>query len=96
MRRRRRIVARRNLLLVSGSSNPELARSIAAGIGVKLGAVELATFANGETYCRFAESVRGADLFIVQSCSRPVNDHLVQLLLMAHSARSPPRTESPR
>ena len=87
MRRRRRIVARRNLLLVSGSSNPELARSIAAGIGMKLGAVELATFANGETYCRFAESVRGADLFIVQSCSRPVNDHLVQLLLMAHSAR---------
>jgi ribose-phosphate pyrophosphokinase len=85
--RRRRIVARRNLLLFSGSSNPELAGSIAARLGVGLGAVELETFANGETYCRFGESVRGADVFLVQSCVRPVNDHLVQLLLMAHSAR---------
>lgn len=47
--RRRRIVARRNLLLFSGSSNPELAGSIAARLGVELGAVELETFANGET-----------------------------------------------
>ena len=80
-------MTRRNLLLFSGSSNPELAGSIAARLGVELGAVELETFANGETYCRFGESVRGADVFLVQSCARPVNDHLVQLLLMAHSAR---------
>ena len=80
-------MSRRNLLLFSGSSNPELAGCIAARLGVELGAVELDTFANGETYCRFGESVRGADVFLVQSCAQPVNDHLVQLLLMAHSAR---------
>jgi ribose-phosphate pyrophosphokinase len=85
--RRSRIVVRRRLTLVAGSSNPELARAIATELGVDLEPVELATFANGETYCRYAESIRGADVFIVQSCSRPVNDHLVQLLLLAHSAR---------
>ncbi len=87
MRRTRRIVARRSLALVAGSSNPKLAHAIAAELGAELEPVELETFANGETYCRYAESIRGADVFIVQSCSRPVNDHLVQLLLLAHSAR---------
>src|SRR3970040_3112270 len=45
------------------------------------------TFANGETYCRFRESIRGADVFIVQSGSPPVNDHLVELLIMINAAR---------
>lgn len=77
----------RGLRLFSGSSNPELAGRIADRLGTRCGPVELETFANGETYCRYGESVRGADVAIVQSCSPPVNDHLVELLLLIHAAR---------
>ncbi len=89
-RRRRRRSHRRSLpevRLFAGRSNPLLAAAIAERLGMQLGAVELETFANGETFCRFAESVRGTDVFLVQSCSPPVNDHLVELLLMADAAR---------
>ena len=47
----------------------------------------LKTFANGEIYCRFEESVRGADVFLVQSTCRPVNDSLVELLIMINAAK---------
>jgi ribose-phosphate pyrophosphokinase len=75
------------LLLVSGSSHPDLAGQIADRLGTRLGAIELATFANGETYCRFRESVRGLDVFLIQSCSHAPNDELVELLLMIQAAR---------
>ena len=75
------------LMVFTGPSNEELAAAIAARVGVALGDVELDTFANGEAYCRYRESVRGADVFLVQSCSPPVNDRLVELLLMANAAR---------
>jgi len=78
---------RRHLLVFSGTSNPALAEQIARRLGTRLGPIEHETFANGETYCRFGESIRGADVFLVQSCSPPVNDHLVELLLMIHAAR---------
>jgi ribose-phosphate pyrophosphokinase len=91
MRRRRPGLLRRRprprLHLVSGRSNPALAARIAESLGTHCSAVELETFANGETYCRYPESIRGADLFVVQSCSPPVNDHLVELLLLIHAAR---------
>ena len=74
-------------MLFSGRSNPVLAGAIAARLGIGLGAIELETFANDETYCRFSESVRGADVFLLQSCSPPVNDRLVELLLMIDAAR---------
>jgi ribose-phosphate pyrophosphokinase len=86
-RRRRSLLHRRWLLLASGRSNPELAGRIADRLGTRLADVRLETFANGETYCRFGESVRGADAFLLQSCSQPVNDHLVELLLMIQAAR---------
>jgi len=75
------------LMLFSGRSNLELAERIAEHLNIELGDVELNTFANGETYCRFRESIRGADVFIVQSGSPPVNDHLVELLIMINAAR---------
>jgi ribose-phosphate pyrophosphokinase len=78
---------RRRPLVFAGTSNPELAERIADRLGTRPGPVEHETFANGETYCRFGESIRGADVFLVQSCSPPVNDHLVELLLMIHAAR---------
>jgi ribose-phosphate pyrophosphokinase len=79
--------ARPGWLLFAGRSNPALAERIAEGLGTRCGPLELETFANGETYCRFGESVRGADVVLVQSCSPPVNDHLVELLLLVHAAR---------
>jgi ribose-phosphate pyrophosphokinase len=86
-RHRRVRVHEETLAVFSGRSHPELAQRIASQLGVDLGEVELDTFANGESYCRYRESVRGADVFIVQSCSPPVNDHLVELLLMIEAAR---------
>ena len=83
----RSLLRRRKPLVFSGTSNRELAEQIADRLGTALGPVEHETFANGETYCRFGESIRGGDVFLVQSCSPPVNDHLVELLLMIHAAR---------
>src|SRR5215208_3880214 len=56
------------LMLFSGRSNPELSERIAELLNISLGEVELETFANGETYCRYCESIRGADVFLIQSC----------------------------
>ncbi len=75
------------LMLFAGQSNPELASRIADELDIELGAVDLKTFANGETYCRYLESIRGADVFIVQSGSPPVNDHLMELLVMIDAAK---------
>jgi ribose-phosphate pyrophosphokinase len=77
----------RRLLLFAGRSNPALAQRIASELGCELGGAELETFANGEVYCRYPESIRGADVFIVQTGSPPVNDHLVELLVMADAAK---------
>ncbi|MBV8941468.1 MAG: ribose-phosphate diphosphokinase, partial [Solirubrobacterales bacterium] len=79
-------------MLVSGRAHPELAARIADKLGVAVGAVERRTFSNGEVYCRFEESVRGADVFIVQpTCGNPVaglspNDSLMELLAMIDAA----------
>jgi ribose-phosphate pyrophosphokinase len=77
----------KRLMLFSGRSNRPLAEDIGRQLGVELGEVSLKTFANDETYCRYGESIRGADVFIVQSGSPPVNDHLVELLIMVQAAK---------
>jgi ribose-phosphate pyrophosphokinase len=77
----------KRLMLFSGRSNRQLAEDIAAQLGIELGDVLLKTFANGETYCRYVESIRGCDVFIVQSGNPPVNDHLVELLIMIQAAK---------
>ena len=80
------------LMLFSGRANPALAAAIADELGVELGPVTLKTFSAGEVYCRFDESVRGADVFIVQpTCANPAtgisaNDALMELLLMIDAA----------
>src|SRR5208282_4524360 len=62
----------KRLMLFSGRANPQLAVAIADKLEVDLGPVELKTFSNGEVYCRYQESIRGADVFIVQStCGNP-------------------------
>ena len=77
----------KRLMLFSGRSNPELAEKIAERLGIALGEVELKTFANDETYVRYDDSIRGSDAFIIQSGSPPVNDHLVELLIMIQAAK---------
>ena len=81
----------KTLAVFSGSVNPMLADGIAKELGVPLGNVKLEKFANGEIYARYRNSVRGADVFLVQSvCSGSgfdVNDALMELLIMADAAK---------
>src|SRR5205823_6547987 len=77
----------KRLMLFAGRSNLALAERIAEKLGVMLGELDLKTFANGETYVRYDESIRGSDVFIVQSGNAPVNDHLVELLIMIQAAK---------
>jgi ribose-phosphate pyrophosphokinase len=77
----------KRLMVFSGRSHPELAQRIAEQIGVELGEIELETFANGETYCRYGESIRGADVFLVQTGCEPVDRNLMELLLMIQAAK---------
>ena len=82
----------KRIAVFSGSSNPRLSDEIAHELGISLGNVKLEKFANGEIYARYLESVRGADVFIVQSvCSSPngldVNDNLMELLIMIDACR---------
>src|ERR1700704_4326273 len=82
----------KRLMLFSGRANPVLAAKIADKLGVDLGPVTLKTFTNGEVYCRYEESIRGADVFIVQpTCGNPVtgvspNDALMELMFMIEAA----------
>jgi ribose-phosphate pyrophosphokinase len=82
----------KRLMLFSGRATSELAAKIAAKLGVELGPTTLKTFSNGEVYCRYGESIRGADVFIVQStCGNAqtgltANDALMELLLMIDAA----------
>ena len=76
------------LMLFSGRTNVDLAARIAETLGIECGDVHLKTFANGEVYTRFGESIRGADVFIVQSCAGDAtNDALVELLIMVNAAK---------
>ncbi len=78
----------KSMKVFSGSSNPELAAAIAEKLGTELGALELEQFANGEIYARYAESVRGADVFIIQSVSgQNLNDMLMEVLVMTDAAK---------
>src|SRR5438309_9893976 len=82
----------KRLMLVSGRANPELAARIGSKLGVSVSPMTLKTFSNGEVYCRYEESVRGADVFIVQPiCGNQrtglsTNDALMELLEMIDAA----------
>jgi ribose-phosphate pyrophosphokinase len=82
----------KRLMLFSGRANPALARAIGDRLGVDPGPVTLKTFSNDEVYCRFEESIRGADVFLVQPmCGNPAtdlnaNDALMELLVMIDAA----------
>jgi len=77
----------KRLMVFAGRSHHDLAARITEQLGVELGEVTLKTFPNGETYCRYDESIRGADVFIVQTGSAPIDQNLVELLFMIQAAK---------
>ncbi|MCL1891404.1 MAG: ribose-phosphate pyrophosphokinase [Coriobacteriia bacterium] len=85
------VEAGKKLVLFTGRSNPTLAAEIAKVLGLSLGDVKTKAFANGEIYARYKQSVRGGDLFLIQSVSTweegSVNDSLMELLIMADAAK---------
>jgi len=70
------------LKIFTGNSNPELAKKICKNLDIPLGKALVSTFSDGEIRVEIQENVRGADVFVVQSGSHPVNDHLMELLVM--------------
>ena len=70
-----------------GARIPQLAQKIAEKLGIQVGDVTLRTFADGKTYCRYEESIRGSDLFIVQTSSPPVDQNLMELMIMIDAAK---------
>ena len=75
------------LRLFSGSANPALAREIAGYLGISDGPRVSKRFADGELYIQIQESIRGCDVFLVQPTCAPVNDHLMELLIMVDACR---------
>jgi ribose-phosphate pyrophosphokinase len=86
------IESEKRLMLFGGRATPQLALNIAGKLGVELSPTTLRTFSNGEVYCRYEESIRGADVFLIQStCGNPdfgftANDALLELLVMIDAA----------
>ena len=76
-----------NIKIFCGNSNPEFAKNICKDLGIDLGKAEVKTFADGEASVSLLETVRGADVFLVQSTCKPVNDHLMELLVMCDACR---------
>jgi ribose-phosphate pyrophosphokinase len=72
----------KRLVLVSGRAHPSLANEIAAELGADLVPTDARTFANGEIYARYDESVRGSDAFVIQSHTSPINEWLMEQLIM--------------
>jgi ribose-phosphate pyrophosphokinase len=81
------LIPKRRLALFTGRSHPQLAEEIASYLGVELGEANLREFANGEIHCRFGASVRGMDVFIIQTHGNPVNDALMEQLIMIDAAK---------
>jgi ribose-phosphate pyrophosphokinase len=72
----------KNIKIFAGNSNPKLASDIADILGIPMGESEVSTFSDGEISVNTFETVRGADVFIIQSTNAPVNDNLMELLIM--------------
>ena len=77
----------KDIKIFTGNSNPRLAEDICREIGTKLGEAEVRSFADGEVSVSIYETVRGSDVFVVQSTCKPVNDSLMELLIMIDALR---------
>ncbi len=76
-----------HLKIFTGNANPELAQKISAYLSIPLGQAVVKTFSDGEIYVEIKENVRGADVFVIQPTCPPVNDHLMELLIMVDALR---------
>ncbi len=76
-----------NIKVFCGNSNPEFAKTICKELGIALGDGDVKTFADGEVSVSLNETVRGADVFLIQSTCKPVNDSLMELLIMIDACR---------
>lgn len=77
----------RELKIFSGRANQPLAEDICGFLHLPLGSISLTSFPDGESHCKIEEDVRGRDVFLVQSTCPPVNDHLMELLIMIDSCK---------
>ncbi len=80
-------MAVKRILVFSGNANPELAEEIAKVLGTPLGEARVSRFSDGETFCEVRENVRGLDTYLVQPTSSPVNDNLMELLILCDALR---------
>ena len=77
----------KDIKIFTGNANPKLAADICKIIGTKLGESEVKSFADGEASVSLYETVRGSDVFLIQSTCKPVNDNLMELLVMIDACR---------
>jgi ribose-phosphate pyrophosphokinase len=77
----------KKLMLFSGRAHPELAESVSSELGIELTPTTAYDFANGEIYVRYKESVRGCDAFVIQSCTSPINQWLMETLIMCDALK---------
>jgi len=78
---------KKNLIIVSGRAHPQLADDVAKQLGCEVLETEARTFSNGEIYARYGESVRGADAFVIQAHSHPINEWLMEQLIMVDALK---------
>jgi ribose-phosphate pyrophosphokinase len=77
----------RELKIFSGRANPQLARDICGFLHLNLGSISLGKFPDGENFCKIDDDVRGRDVFLIQPTCPPVNDNLMELLIMIDSCK---------
>ena len=77
----------RELKIFSGRANPQLAKDICDFLHLDLGSIELGKFPDGENFCKIQEDVRGRDVYLIQPTCPPVNDNLLELLIMIDSCK---------
>ncbi len=82
-----KITGEKRLVIVSGRAHPQLAEDVAAELESELVPTETRTFANGEIYARYGDSIRGADVFVIQSHTSPINEWLMEQLIMIDAAK---------
>ena len=81
------VTPKKNLMLFSGRAHPELAEQVAKHLDVTITPQSVYSFANGEIFVRFEESVRGCDAFVLQSHSAPINDQIMEQLIMVDALK---------
>ncbi|MEX1007318.1 MAG: ribose-phosphate diphosphokinase [Acidimicrobiia bacterium] len=81
------LVSKKRLLLFAGRGHTALSEEIAENLKVPLAPVTLSSFSNGELYCRYDDSIRGADVFVLQTHCEPINDRIIEQLIMIDAAK---------